>query len=71
MFSFFVLVDLTASVASLDVAPDGTVFVIEPHGLHKIARQSKDITSEKLDSYGYHEVGVSSRFLVMSQEFYR
>ena len=69
--TWFLISDLTAPVASLDVAPDGSVYVLEPHGLHKIARDSRELTSESLESYGYHEVGVSSKYLVLSQEYYR
>ena len=62
---------MTASIASLDVSPDGTVVVLEPHGLHRIARDSREVTDDRLESYGYHEVAVSSHYLVMTQEYYR
>lgn len=58
-------------VASVTVAPGGEIFVLDPNLLHSINRETLDVRSSKLDEYGYHEIAASSRYVVMSQEFYR
>lgn len=58
-------------VASVTVAPGGEIFVLDPTKLHSINRMTLDIRTNRLKDYGYHEVAVSSLYILMSQEFYR
>ncbi|XP_067942380.1 uncharacterized protein [Watersipora subatra] len=61
---------ITAIVASLDVDPQGKIYVLEPHGLHEIDEATTAVTSWSLKNYGYHEIAVSSAYLVITQEYY-
>ena len=62
---------MTSVVASIDVAPDGKIYVLEPHGMHQIDEQASKVTSQVLEDYGYHRIATSSQYIVISQEFYR
>jgi len=67
----FTFVALTAMVASLDVSPTGFVYTLQPNGLHKIDPFTAKVTDYELENYGYHEIAVSSKYIILSQEFYR
>lgn len=62
---------MTAKVASVSISPSGGLFILEPTALHSVSQDSLDITSKVLDGYGYHELAVSSEYIILSQEFYR
>lgn len=62
---------IKAATASVAILPHGDIMILEPTALHTIDKETLSITSTQLEEFGYHKIGASSRYVLLSQEHYR